>query len=115
MLGSTQYFQLHGSNNTMFVDAMFEDVLGRLPDDTELATDLQSLANGTSRQNLAQNLLKTPEYFMDVAEAEIVSLTGSEPDTATLTADANQLQHGQSLRQFVSTLLGSAAVVANRE
>ena len=115
MLGSTQYFQLHGSNNTMFVDAMFEDVLGRLPDDTELATDLQSLANGKSRQSLAQNLLKTSEYFMGVAETEIVSLTGSEPDSATLIADANQLQHGQILGQLVSNVLGSTTAVANRE
>jgi predicted outer membrane repeat protein len=115
ILGSTQYFQLHGSNNTMFVDAMFEDVLGRLPDDTELAADLHSLSIGASRQYLAQQLLSTPEYFTEVAEAEIVSLTGSEPDTVTLTNDAHQLQYGLSLRQFVANLLSSTAVVANRD
>src|SRR5207253_6456122 len=53
MLGSPEYFNLHGGTNDGFVNALYQDVLGRAPEPNGQAYWLQQLASGKSRTDVA--------------------------------------------------------------
>lgn len=47
IVGSNEFFQIHGNTNVTFVVAAFNDVLGRTPSSNELTFFLSQLPNGT--------------------------------------------------------------------
>jgi hypothetical protein len=61
LLGSSEYFALHGSTNTAFVAGLYQDVLDRGPADEEAAGWLAALLAGVSRQQVALTFLTSAE------------------------------------------------------
>src|SRR5262249_17405525 len=57
MLGSTEYFQLSGSDNVKFLKALYLDVLGRGLDAVGQATWVNQLNMGVQRGTVAQQVL----------------------------------------------------------
>lgn len=62
ILGSGDYFTLHGSDNTAWVNAIYTDLLNRLPTATELSTALGKLARGITRTGVALGLARGKEF-----------------------------------------------------
>src|SRR5262249_23639952 len=63
MAGSPEYFQLHGGNNTSFLDALYLDALGRTPDPFGQDAFSQALAGGMSRQAVASLVFGSGEFL----------------------------------------------------
>jgi hypothetical protein len=61
LLGSTEYFSSNGGNNTAFVEALYLDVLNRPADSGGLTSFLNLLQGGSSRQQVADIILNSPE------------------------------------------------------
>ena len=65
ILGSQEYFQLHGSSNLGFLQALFLDVLKRPIDPSAQNFYLSQLNSGTSRTLVAKIILGTTEAKQD--------------------------------------------------
>ncbi len=69
LLASDEFFAAHGSNNSGFLTAVYQDVLCRTPDSTAQSVWLPGLNNNSlSRQQLALNLLQSDEGRQDQAQ-----------------------------------------------
>jgi hypothetical protein len=79
ILGSNEYFSVRATgDNTSWLDAVYDDVLFRLPSSTELTGGQGALAGGTSRTDFSLGLVKSSEarqreidgfYFQFLARA----------------------------------------------
>jgi hypothetical protein len=59
---SPEYFLVHGGTNDSFVNALYQDVLGRNPGPSEEANLLQFLNGGGSRQVAVPGFFTSMEY-----------------------------------------------------
>ncbi len=63
VVGSTEYFQNEaGGTNSGFLSAIYEDALARPIDPTAEVNDLALLSQGTTRQQIAYDVLRSVEY-----------------------------------------------------
>jgi hypothetical protein len=65
-VGSGEYFVDNGGTNTLFLQAAFNDILGRPIDNPSLQGFLNQLQNGMSRTAVAFEILSSPEYRTDL-------------------------------------------------
>lgn len=61
LLGSDEYYQRAGGTERAWVDAVYQDVLGRQPEDAGRQYFLDQLASGMPREPLASAILVSPE------------------------------------------------------
>jgi hypothetical protein len=114
LVGSGEYFQLHGSNNVSFLDAVYLDALDRLPDPTGQDAFSQALAGGMSRQAVASLIFGSQEYLGNLVESEYQSLLGRPSDPNGLAAFTQALQRGLTDQALVAIMLGSPEAFAKR-
>jgi len=107
ILGSDEYFQLHGSNNLAFLDALYEDTLGRSPDVVGIDAFSQMLAQGESRSAVAALVLNSTEYRTDLIESEYQTILGRKADQSGLLFFLGELSSGTTQEQMVAAILGS--------
>ncbi len=63
VLGSPQYYANHGSTQSGLVKAVYQDLLGRAPTDTELSAALEKYPNDPlGHTEFAQSMTKSPVY-----------------------------------------------------
>ncbi len=114
LVGSQEYFDLHGGTVEGFLDGLYEDALGRAPDPTGLSSFSQALAGGMSRGALAGLVLGSPEYLMDLVEGDYQALLGRPADPQGLAAFTGALQQGATDEQVLAVLLGSGEAFGHR-
>jgi hypothetical protein len=78
---SAEYQAAHGTD-TAFVNALYTQVLGRPADASGLATAVQALQGGLSRQALAQAFLSSEEAARKVVDEYYTLLLNRPPDSA---------------------------------
>jgi len=91
LYGSPEFFQLHGSTNNGFLAAVYQDALGRAPDDSGLAVFMALLAGGGTRLQVANAILASTEYRQDNVESLFEKLLQHAPTPTELTAYVGQL------------------------
>ncbi len=107
IVGSPEYFQLHGGNNVSFLKAMYLDALGRLPDAFGQDSFTQMLAGGASRTTVALAVFTSPEYRSNLIAQGFSTLLGRQAFPEDLTNFSNAFQNGLTDQVFVAILLGS--------
>jgi hypothetical protein len=112
LVGSQEYFQLHGGTNQGFVAALYQDALGRPIDPGALNALTQLLAGGASRSVIAASIFRSPEYLADLARADYQAFLGRPADPAGLAGIVQALQAGITDQTIVSILLGSPEAFA---
>jgi hypothetical protein len=93
--------------NRVFVQHVYQDVLGRQADPAALATFGAGLAQGMTRMQVAQAVLGSPEYAAVVVTALYGRLLHRQPDPAGLAAYVGVLQHGGTAEQVEAQLVAS--------
>jgi hypothetical protein len=91
LVGSPEYFQLHGGNDQEFVEALYQDILNRQGDVAAMASFDQALGNGMSRQALAALIFASPEYRADLVEIDFQNYLGRQADPNGLAGFVNTL------------------------
>lgn len=87
VLGSSEYFRNRASNtNSLYIDAVYFDVLHRLPDPGGKAYWLGRLNNGVPRQELATKILNTDEPVREFIRYHFRDLLGRDPLVAEFDA-----------------------------
>jgi hypothetical protein len=114
LVGSNEYFQLHGSNIETFIDGLYEDGLDRQPTTLELVSAEQALAGGKTRTQLALSIFTTPEALSNLVQADFQSLLGRRADPTALASFVNVLQHGGTDQLVLAQILGGTEGFAKR-
>jgi hypothetical protein len=112
-LGSQEYFRLHGSDNTAWLNGVYRDLLGR-PDSE--GAHLNELSGGISRQMVAWNIMYGPgkEFATHQVMAYYQQFLGcSGQGDRGLDNFATELQLGQMTDEgIIAALLGSTEHLA---
>ena len=107
--GSPEYFQNRGGGtNAGFLNALFQDVLGRPPDPAGFNLFMQDLAQGVSRTAVAAAMLASTEYQKDLITAFYEQLLDRSPDSGGLNTWLQKLQSGQTDQQVMAGMIGDA-------
>jgi predicted outer membrane repeat protein len=114
LIGSQEYFDLHGGNNDGFVSALFEGALGRPPDPGALVVFGQLLAGGMPRGQLASVLLSSAEYQSSLVRGDFQAVLGREPGAAELAFFVGELQQGGNDQLVLAQVLGSGEAFSKR-
>jgi len=106
-VSSGEYFAIKGGNNSAYIAALYEDVLGRAADQPGLTYWSKQLQSGARRGTIAAAFVRSGEGLnRQVVDAYHVIL-GREPDTGGLNYWASALKAGRSLEQLKVGLASS--------
>jgi predicted outer membrane repeat protein len=107
LVSSPEYFQLHGSTNEAFVNALYIDALDRLPDAGGQAWFMQGLGSGQAQASVAAMVFASAEFQTNLVNTDFVSLLGRPADSPGLNFFVKALGQGATDEQIVESLLGS--------
>ena len=107
LLGSDEYFSLHGSSNDAFVSALYQDVLGRAADPGGKANWLQQMMQGMSRRDVALHVLLSPEARQVQVAGFYLSFLKRQADQGGLAGFQNQLLQGVREQVVIAEIIAS--------
>jgi uncharacterized repeat protein (TIGR02543 family) len=112
LFGSAEYLSTRGGGtNDGFLDALFQDLLGRVPTASERGTQRTAIENGTPRSQIATRLLTSAEARTKVIKAYLSTFLNRQATQAELDAYLAQLGGGASPESVAATVLGSPEYV----
>jgi hypothetical protein len=115
LIGSPEYFQLHGDSNDAFLTAIYYDAFGRGGSPAEQAGFLQALNSGTmTRAQMATIIFNSLEYQTDLVESLYRADLGRAADPAGLAFWISQLRSGTTDEAVQANILGSGEAFLNR-
>jgi hypothetical protein len=108
LLGSSEYMiSRGGGTNDGFLTALYCDALNRSIDTAALHGWEQAIANGTTRQQVAQAVLSSPEYRSDLVEELYLRFLRRMPSPTDRAFWVGQLNGGAIDEQVAALLLSS--------
>ena len=108
LIGSDEFFTVQGGGtNNGFLNALYQDALGRPIDSGGLAWWNSVLAAGVPRSQVAALVLATVEYRQGVVQAAYQQLLGRAADSGGLAYWTNALNAGATDQQLNAALAGS--------
>ncbi|HVC93645.1 MAG TPA: DUF4214 domain-containing protein [Pirellulales bacterium] len=108
MISSSEYFMTRGGGtNDGFLNALFEDTLGRPIDSGSLTSYDQFLAAGGTRQQVATLVLGSPEYHQDLVQSFFKQYLDRPADSSGLSFYTGLLAHGATDEQVIEIIAGS--------
>lgn len=108
LLGSSEYMiSRGGGTNDGFLTALYCDALNRSIDTAALHGWEQAIANGTTRQQVAQAVLSSPEYRSDLVEELYLRFLRRMPSPTDRAFWVGQLNAGATDEQVTALLLSS--------
>jgi hypothetical protein len=107
VVGSQEYFALHGSANDGFLDALFQDALHRPIDAGAKAAFGQELAAGAGRTQIAATVFSSREYHGDVVGEVYLRLLHRHADAAGQAFWTPWLDAGNTGEQLIAALAAS--------
>ncbi len=102
------------SQNDRFLNHLFLILLGRSIDPAELDAFGQSLAQGTSRQQIASMVLDSPEYRARVVQETYARYLRRDADPGALSSFAADLARGSTRTQLAASIIGSSEYYETR-
>jgi uncharacterized repeat protein (TIGR01451 family) len=106
--GSPEYFQRRGGGtNDGFLNALYQDGLGRAVDAPGRAAWDQALSSGLSRTQVAAKLFSSPEYDMDLVNNDYGTYLRRPSDAAGLSGWVTLLLEGAGDDRVLAGILAS--------
>jgi hypothetical protein len=106
-IGSTEYYEHTGGTDQAWVQAMYQDLLGRTPMQQEVDAWVQALAGGAARGNVALGFATSPEAEGIVVQADYEQYLGRGAKDAEVAAWVGAFTHGMTNEQVVAGFVGS--------
>jgi hypothetical protein len=114
IVGSDEYFADHGSTDASWLNAVFNDLLGRAPDPSGQANFLAQLQAGVSRTTVALELLTSAEYRTDLIQADFAKYLARAASSADVASFLSALQNGATDEAVVATIVSSPEFYADQ-
>jgi Kelch motif/Domain of unknown function (DUF4214) len=105
--GSSEFFADSGGTNAGFLDALYQDALGRMPDAFGRSVFEQLLANGVSRTHVAAIVYTSPEFRTDLVDSWYVAFLRRQADPMGLNAFVTDLMQGVRDEMIIAAIVGS--------
>ena len=104
---SGEYFaNRSGGTNAGFVDALYQDALGRAADPGGRASFLAALANGASRQAVADAIFHSDEYRQDLIKSDYQRFLHRAADSGGLNGWLTALRNGMRDEDVAARIVG---------
>jgi Domain of unknown function (DUF4214) len=114
LVASPEYYQSRGgSMGSGFLNALYQDALGRAVDASGAAAYGQALAGGTTRAQVAQAIFASAELQQDVVQHDYQYFLRRAADPAGLANWTQALQHGMRDEQIAAVIVGSREYAQN--
>ncbi|HVW37058.1 MAG TPA: DUF4214 domain-containing protein [Pirellulales bacterium] len=107
VVGSQEYFALHGGANDGFLAGLFQDALHRPIDAGAMAAFGQELAAGASRTQIAATVFSSGEYHGNVIDDLYLRLLHRHADSAGQSYWTHWLDAGNTDEQLIAALAAS--------
>jgi hypothetical protein len=108
LIGSAEYLTTRGGGTTPgFLGSLYCDVLGRAIDPAEQQTWEQALGAGTSRPQVALDVLSSAEYRGDLVQDFYLRFLRRPPSASERATWIGALQSGATDEQVIAALLSS--------
>lgn len=107
-IGSQEYIANHGGSPSAWVSGMYQDLLGRSPDQAGLDQWVHELETGTSPSTVAQGFAASQEREGQRVVNDYVTLLGRTPSAAEVDAWVNAFEHGLTNDDVESGFVGSS-------
>jgi uncharacterized repeat protein (TIGR03803 family) len=107
LLGSPEYFQLHGGTNNGFLSAVYQDVLNRALDAGGAQTWGALLAGGSSPAAVAGAILASLEAQTEAVESYFNEFLHRPADATGLNGFTMALQQGVPSETVIASIVGS--------
>ena len=107
LVGSSEFFNQSGGTNAGFVNLAYQRILGRVPDASGVSTFLGLLNSGTSRMQVAEDLLNSGEYRTNTVAFYFSYLLRRVPDSSGRSTFLGLLNSGGTVEQVISNIVGS--------
>lgn len=105
--GTREYWINAGSSYPGFVDALYQDALGRAPQPEELTRGLKLLSQGTSRADFAKAIFKGAEYYGRLMEGYYEQVLDRSASSTELAGHVIGLRRGQDPEHHIAVLLAT--------
>lgn len=107
VIGSAEFFSDSGSTNSGFLNAVYEDLLGRPIDSSGSSTWSSALADGASRTQVAYAIDTSNEEYTDDVQSYYQEFLDRSADPAGLSFWVGALESGATDQQVIAAILGS--------
>jgi uncharacterized repeat protein (TIGR01451 family) len=104
---SAEYFARVGGTDQAWMEALYQDLLGRGSDAGGKSWWLSRLASGTNRFSIAGEFLASVEYETKLVAADYQRYLGRTANAAELAGWVNNLQRGMSDEQMIAAFVTS--------
>jgi hypothetical protein len=112
--GSTEYFQNRGGGTTTgFLNALYQDALGRPVDPSGQSIFSSAMANGATAGQVAAAIFGSDEFHQDVIQTDFTKFLHRSVDPFGLTAFLNALRAGATDQSVVALIVGSGEYFSN--
>jgi hypothetical protein len=115
ILGSDEYSARAGGSDFAFMNALYQNVLGRTAGGAELSGWLSALAEGASRTQVAEALLQSPEHIQDEVTQLYSQFLDRRPDAGGLPVWDSALLSGLTDEQAAAAFAASAEFLSNQQ
>jgi hypothetical protein len=115
LLASDEYFGKAGGTNDGFIDAVYQDVLGRSADPGALATFGSWLDSGRSRYDVAKTVLVSPQGYGHIVEQLYQRLLRRGSDPSGRRYWRARLADGMSVEALIASIASSPEYVSNTQ
>jgi hypothetical protein len=106
-IGSQEFYTHSGGTDKLWVDAMYQDLLGRQPDPGGEAFWVQRLAMGAQRADVAFGFAASIEREQQHVSADYEHFLGRAPDQAGLNFWVNQFANGVTNEDLIAGFIAS--------
>lgn len=106
-IGSQEYIANHGGSPSGWVSGMYQDLLGRSPDQEGVDHWVQALQNGASPSDVAHGFAASQEREEQRVTNDYVTLLGRTPSAAEVDAWVNAFEHGLTNDDVAAGFVGS--------
>jgi hypothetical protein len=107
VLASPEYYLRQGGTPQDWVGALYQQVLGRIPEPSGLSAWLGVINAGESRETVARGFVASNEAHILDVEDTYHTVLGRAPENAGLTAWVTALDQGLTVEQFIADVVGS--------
>ena len=107
LIGSTEYINNHGGPGAPWVQAMYQDLLGRAPSQTEVNNWVTALNNGQTAEQVAYSIATSPEREGIRVRADYQTFLGRTPTQTEVNGWVKQFATGLTNETLVAGFLAS--------
>jgi hypothetical protein len=106
-IGSDEFYNRAGGTDRLWVDAMYEVLLGRLPDSEGESFWVGQLEQGMSRASVANGFTASPEREAQRITADYVQFLGRVPSQEEIDFWVNEFESGVTNEDVITGFVGS--------